>query len=88
MARNDPYYVAPLGKLVRIKSYGKAHQVLVGQIDPKDPDNDVVCRVAPGKIGMIVGTYHRHDGKNMPIIMIDNVRGWIFQDEYEVIDAL
>ena len=88
MARIDPNYTAPIGKLVRIKSYGKAHEILIGQIDPEDPETDVVCSVAPGKIGMIIGTYHRNDGKNMPIIMIDNVKGWIFQDEYEVIDVL
>lgn len=88
MARNDPYYTAPIGKLVRIKTYGKAHEILIGQIDPKDPDTDVICAVTPGKIGMIVGTYCRDDGKNMPIIMIDNVKGWIFQDEYEVIDVV
>ena len=88
MTRHEPNYIAPIGKLVRIKSYGKAHEILIGQINPKDPDNDVICTTTPGKIGMIVGTYHREDGKNMPIIMIDNVRGWIFQDEYEVIDVL
>lgn len=88
MARNDPHYTAPIGKLVRIKTYGKAHEILIGQIDPKNPETDVICTVPPGKIGMIVGTYRREDGKNMPIIMINNVSGWIFQDEYEEIDAL
>lgn len=88
MARFDPQYEAPVGKLVRIKSYGKAHDVLIGQIDPKDPESDVICAAVPGKIGMIIGTYRREDGNNMPVILIDNVKGWIFQDEYEVIDAL
>jgi len=88
MAYNDPHYEAPVGQLVRIKAYGQSHHVTIGQIDPDEPDTDVVCILTPGKIGMIVGTYTRPgDCMRMPIIMIDDVKGWIFQDEYEVIDA-
>jgi len=88
MAKHDPRYEAPVGQLVRIKSYGQAHHVTIGQLDPDDPSTDVVRLLPPGKIGLIVGTYTRPDDKlRMPIIMIDDVKGWIFQDEYEVIDA-
>lgn len=88
MTRPALNYTAPVGALVRIKSYGTAHEVMIGQIDPGDPDNDVLCVVTSGKIAMIVGTYYRDDGKHMPIVIVDNIHGWIFQDEYEVIDAL
>ncbi len=87
MATHDPHYEAPVGQLVRIKTYGQAHHVTIGQLDPEDPSTDVVRLLTPGKVGMIVGTYKRaDDGMRMPIIMIDDVMGWIFQDEYEVID--
>lgn len=89
MANHDPHYEAPVGHLVRIKTYGQSHHVTVGQINPEDPNTDVVRLLLPGKIGLIVGTYTRpDDGYKMPIIMIDDVTGWIFQDEYEVIDVV
>lgn len=89
MAKHDPHYEAPVGQLVRIKSYGQAHHVTIGQLDPADPSTDVVRLLTPGKVGLIVGTYTRpDDSMRMPIIMIDDVMGWIFQDEYEAINDL
>lgn len=89
MAKYDPHYEAPVGQLVRIKSYGQAHHVTIGQLYPEDPSTDVVRLLTPGKVGLVVGTYTRpEDGMKMPIIMIDNVAGWIFHDEYEIINAV
>jgi hypothetical protein len=75
-----------IGTLVRLKSWNKEAYIKVASHTPDS--EDTYSLVPSGATVMVVGYHTRAWDRAdiVPVVTVGNVTGWIFMDEWEVLD--
>ena len=75
-----------IGTLVRLKSWDGSDDVKVASINPDSEDDYVI--VPHGSHALVVGVYTRpwETRDIVPVVSMNAITGWIFNDEWELLD--
>lgn len=76
-----------VGSLVKLFVSKKLHKKGVKNIQIADPNGELEVYALEGTIALVVGEHTRGwlPLEKVPLVMINNFVGWIFNDEWEAI---
>lgn len=76
------------GSLVKLFISESLHKKGVKNVQIADPNGELEVYALEGTIALVVGEHIREwrPLEKVPLVMINNFIGWIFNDEWEAID--